>query len=351
MRAAPRSETTPMDPQPVPPPRRQLLSVVVPCLNEEEVIGETVRRLRAFCDSVSELDVELVFVDDGSRDRTRALLRAYASENARIRLIGLARNFGHQIAVTAGIDAARGDAVVLIDADLQDPPEVIHAMIAKWREGWDVVYGTRTERPGESAFKLVAARAFYRVLNLLSDVPIPLDTGDFRLMSRPVVDVLRAMPERDRFVRGMVAWVGLRQTALPYRRAERWAGTSKYPLRKLLRFATDGILSFSTRPLQLSIGLGLASAALALLGIIYAVVARLLTDNWVPGWAAIMVAVLFIGGVQLISVGVLGEYVGRIYGEVKRRPLYVVGERIGFPAGDSGPPLIPPQVGATERPR
>jgi dolichol-phosphate mannosyltransferase len=337
-----------MDPQPDSTPRRQLLSVVVPCFNEEEVIGETVRRLRAFCDTLSGLDVELVFVDDGSRDRTRELLRGYAAEDPRIRVVGFARNFGHQIAVTAGIDAARGDAVVLIDADLQDPPEVVHEMVAKWREGWDVVYGTRTERPGESAFKLATARAFYRVLNRLSDVPIPLDTGDFRLMSRPVVDVLRAMPERDRFVRGMVAWVGFRQTALPYRRAERWAGTSKYPLRKMLRFATDGILSFSTRPLQLSIAMGLASAALALAGIVYAVIARLLTDDWVPGWAAIMVAVLFIGGVQLISVGVLGEYVGRIYGEIKRRPLYVVGERIGFGHDDAGPAAILPPAGAGE---
>jgi dolichol-phosphate mannosyltransferase len=343
MRAAPLSEATPMHPRPVSTPRRQLLSIVVPCFNEEEVIGETVRRLRAFCDTLVDLDVEVLFIDDGSRDRTRELLRGYAAEDARVRVLGFARNFGHQIAVTAGIDAARGDAVVLIDADLQDPPEVVHEMIAKWREGWDVVYGTRTERPGESAFKLATARAFYRVLNRMSDVPIPLDTGDFRLMSRNVVDVLRAMPERDRFVRGMVAWVGFRQTALPYRRAERWAGTSKYPLRKMLRFATDGILSFSTRPLQMSIGLGLASAALALAGIVYAVVARMLTDDWVPGWAAIMVAVLFIGGVQLISVGVLGEYVGRIYGEIKRRPLYVVGERIGFehaapmPQGQSSP--------------
>lgn len=316
--------------------RRPLLSIVIPCFDEEAVIGETVRRLRAFCDGLDGLDAELIFVDDGSRDRTRELLRAAAAADPRIRVLGFARNFGHQLAVTAGIDAARGDAVVLIDADLQDPPEVIGAMIARWREGYDVVYGTRTERPGESWFKLATARIFYRLLNRLSDVPIPLDTGDFRLMSRQVADVLRAMPERDRFVRGMVSWVGFRQTALPYRRDARWAGTSKYPLGKLLRFAADGILSFSTKPLQLSIALGLGAAALALLGILYAVVARLLTDDWVPGWAAIMVAVLFIGGVQLVSVGVLGEYVGRIYGEIKRRPLYVIGERIGFD-GDAPP--------------
>lgn len=308
----------------------QLLSIVIPCYNEEEVIGETVERLRKFCAELHGLDVEMIFVDDGSRDRTRELLKALAVDDARVRIIGFARNFGHQIAVTAGIDAASGDAVVLIDADLQDPPEVVHQMIAKWREGFDVVYGTRTERQGESAFKVATARGFYRLLNTLSEIPIPLDTGDFRLMSRNVVDTLRAMPERDRFVRGMVSWVGFRQTALPYVRAERFAGESKYPLRKMVQFAADGILSFSTKPLQMSVALGMASAVVALLGIVYALALRLLTDMWVEGWTALMIAVLFIGGVQLISVGILGEYVGRIYNEVKKRPLYVVQEYCGF---------------------
>ncbi|UXY15707.1 glycosyltransferase family 2 protein [Chitiniphilus purpureus] len=314
-----------------------LLSIVVPCYNEEEVIGETMKRLTAFCAELRDLEVELIFIDDGSRDRTRALLRSFAQEDPRIRVIGFARNFGHQIAVTAGIDAARGDAVVLIDADLQDPPEVVHQMVAKWREGYDVVYGTRTERPGESAFKLATARGFYRLLNRLSDVPIPLDTGDFRLMSRHVVDTLRAMPERDRFVRGMVSWVGFKQTALPYKRAERFAGESKYPLRKMLRFATDGILSFSTKPLQMSIGLGLSAASLALLGILYALAMRIFTNEWVEGWTALMIAVLFLGGVQLICVGILGEYIGRIYNEVKHRPLYVVQEYLGY--GEHAPAL------------
>jgi len=306
-----------------------LLSIVIPCYNEEEVIAETMRRLLSFCDGVQDMAVELIFVDDGSRDRTRDMLRAHAAADRRIQVVGFARNFGHQIAVTAGIDVARGDAVVLIDADLQDPPELVHQMIAKWREGYDVVYGTRTERPGESAFKLATARGFYRLLNRLSDVPIPLDTGDFRLMSRPVVDTLKAMPERDRFVRGMVSWVGFRQTAVPYRRAERFAGTSKYPLRKMLRFATDGILSFSIKPLQMSITLGLLAAALSMSGIAYALFLRVFTSIWVEGWTALMIAVLFIGGVQLICVGILGEYVGRIYNEVKRRPLYVLQEHIG----------------------
>jgi len=308
----------------------KLLSIVVPCFNEAEVIAETMRRLLDLSSSLAPLAVELIFVDDGSRDETRQLLRGFARDDARIRVVGFARNFGHQIALTAGIDAAHGDAVVLIDADLQDPPEVVHQMIAKWREGYDVVYGTRTERAGESAFKVATARAFYRLLNRLSDVPIPLDTGDFRLMSRAVVDTLRAMPERDRFVRGMVSWVGFRQFALPYRRAERFAGETKYPLSKMLRFATDGILSFSTKPLQLSVAMGMVSALLALVGIVYALSLRLFTDIWVEGWTALMIAVLFVGGVQLISIGILGEYIGRIYNEIKRRPLYVVEEYLGF---------------------
>ncbi|MFD3299096.1 glycosyltransferase family 2 protein [Aquipseudomonas alcaligenes] len=309
---------------------RALLSVVVPCFNEQEVIDETIKRLGTFCEQVGDLDVELIFVDDGSRDKTRELLRVHAQRNPRIRVVGFARNFGHQIAVTAGIDAAHGDAVVLIDADLQDPPEVIHEMIGKWREGYDVVYGTRTERPGESLFKRATATAFYRLLNKLSDVAIPFDTGDFRLMSRAVVDTLRAMPERDRFIRGMVSWVGFRQVALPYKRASRFAGESKYPLRKMLRFAIDGILSFSTKPLQIAIGFGMLSALLALAGIFYALFLRVFTSIWIEGWTAIMIAVLFLGGGQLICLGILGEYVGRIYNEIKRRPMYVVQEYIGF---------------------
>jgi polyisoprenyl-phosphate glycosyltransferase len=308
--------------------KTKLLSVVIPCYNEEEVMDETMKRLKAFCSELVNLDVELIFVDDGSSDRTRELIKSFASEDSRIKLVGFARNFGHQIAVTAGIDAACGDAVVLIDADLQDPPEAVHEMIAKWREGYDVVYGTRTERPGESAFKLATARGFYRLLNRLSDVPIPLDTGDFRLMSRPVVDTL---------VRGMVSWVGFKQTALPYKRAERFAGESKYPLRKMLRFAIDGILSFSTKPLQLSVVFGMLCALLALAGILYALWLRLFTNIWVEGWTALMIAVLFLGGVQLISVGILGEYIGRIYHEVKNRPLYVVQEYLGF--NQAGPEM------------
>lgn len=308
----------------------QLISIVIPCFNEEDVISETVCQLQAFCNDLSVSNVEMIFVDDGSSDGTGKILKSHLAQDPRLKLIRLARNFGHQVAVTAGIDASQGDAVVLIDADLQDPPAIIHQMISKWREGYDVVYGTRIDRPGESTFKLATARLFYRLLNKLSDTHIPIDTGDFRLMSRKVVETLKAMPERDRFLRGMVSWIGLKQVAVPYSRAERFAGLSKYPLRKMVRFATDGILSFSTKPLQLSVALGLGCAAFALIGIFYALYMRIFTSVWVEGWTALIIAILFIGGVQLISVGILGEYVGRIYNEMKRRPLYVVDEYVGF---------------------
>lgn len=307
---------------------RKLVSLVVPCFNEEAVLAETYRQLAALAQSQPDYRFEFVFVDDGSRDTTLALLRGIVASDPQARVIALSRNFGHQLAVTAGIDEARGEAVVLLDADLQDPPAVVATMLARWREGWQVVYGVRSERVGESYFKLLSARLFYRVLNYLSDTPIPLDTGDFRLMDRKVVEVLRQMPERDRFVRGMVSWVGFRQLALPYRRAARFAGSTKYPLSKMLKFASNGIISFSMRPLKLAIHAGMLCALLACAGIVWAFVERLLTHNWVPGWTAIIIAVLFLGGVQLISTGILGEYVGRTYMQTKGRPLYVVGERV-----------------------
>jgi polyisoprenyl-phosphate glycosyltransferase len=311
------------------------LSIVIPCYNEEQVVGETVKCLKKLCENLIGFNVELIFVDDGSRDNTRELLRGFALEDTRIKLIAFARNFGHQIAVTAGIDAASGDIVALIDADLQDPPELILEMIGKWRDGYDVVYAVRTERVGESILKRATARWFYRILNRLSVVPIPLDAGDFRLMGRNVVNALKAMPERDRFVRGMVSWVGFRQAALPYVRARRFAGESKYPFRKMMRFSMDGILSFSTAPLQLSAAAGAICAGLAFFGIIYALVLRLFTNIWVQGWTAMMIAILFIGGIQLVCVGILGQYVGRIYNEIKKRPLYIVEEYAGFDGGPS----------------
>ena len=308
-----------------------LLSVVVPCYNEEAVINETHRRLAAVLGRLPGLDYEIVYVDDGSGDRTALLLQQLQRADRRVRVVRFSRNSGHQIAVTAGVEHAGGDAVVLIDADLQDPPAVIAEMVDRWREGYDVAYGVRTDRPGESAFKRATATSFYRLINRPSETDIPLDTGDFRLMDRKVVDALQAMPERDRFVRGMVSWVGFRQVAVPYRRDARLAGESKYPLLKMVRFALEGITSFSVQPLRVATWLGFAVSAMALMGIVYAPAKRLFTDDWVTGWTAIMIAVLFLGGVQLLSLGIIGEYVGRIYGEAKRRPLYLVAERHGFP--------------------
>jgi dolichol-phosphate mannosyltransferase len=305
------------------------VSIVVPCFNEEAVIQETHRRLT---DTLSYLGCryEIVYVDDGSRDRTFVILKSIQATDEAVRVLSFSRNFGHQMAVSAGLDHAQGDAIVLIDADLQDPPELIRPMFEKWREGFDVVYGQRHTREGETYFKVTTARLFYRVINRLSDVPIPLDTGDFRLMSRHVVEVIKHMPERDRFIRGMVSWIGFRQCALPYERARRYAGISKYPLRKLVAFATDGILSFSIKPLRLATTMGFFTSGLAVLGILYALFLRLWTSNWVSGWTLLIISVLFLGGVQLICLGIIGEYVGRIYSESKRRPLYVIGDALGF---------------------
>ena len=308
-----------------------LLSVVVPCANEQEVLRDTNQRLLAVLEQLP-LDCEIIYVDDGSTDSTPELLRELHIHDGRVRVVSLSRNFGQQIAITAGLQHASGDAVVVIDADLQDPPEVIVEFVRKWLEGYDVVYGVRTEREGEKAFKLWTAKAFYRFINRLSETSIPLDAGDFRLMDRQVADALLAMPERDRFLRGMVSWLGFSQIAVPYRRAPRLAGVTKFPLFKMLGFAMDGIVSFSIVPLRLATWLGLASSGLAVLGILYALLARFFLKGWVKGWTSIEIAVLFIGGVQLVCLGIVGEYIGRIYNESKHRPLYVVGERLGFPA-------------------
>ena len=306
-----------------------LLSVVVPCYNEEEVIPITHNRLIFVLEEITP-QFELIYIDDGSQDETPNHLRQLQQHDQRVKVVFLSRNFGHQMAITAGLDHVSGDAVVLIDADLQDPPEVIKEMVNRWYEGYDVVYGVRTDRQGEPPFKLWSAKAFYRMMNRLSDVPIPLDTGDFRLMDRRVVEALKIMPERDRFLRGMVSWVGFRQVAVSYQRSPRIAGVSKYPLFKMIRFAADGILSFSLVPLRIAIWVGLLTVALSFLGILYALFVRLFTLSWVPGWTISFIAILFIGGIQLIFLGVIGEYIGRIYREDKRRPLYLVRESLGF---------------------
>lgn len=303
------------------------VSVVIPCFNESEVIDFTVEELLSVTNSISNYKFELIFVNDGSSDDTESKLLAYSKQHENIRTISFSRNFGHQQAVSAGLDVSTGDAVVLIDADLQDPPKVIYDMIVKWEEGFDVVYGTRASREGESWFKRVTAKSFYRLLSYLSEVQIPLDTGDFRLMDRQVVDHLIAMPEKSRFIRGMVSWIGFNQTAITYERSARFAGESKYPLTKMIKFGLDGILSFSVKPLKLSIMMGFVCSGISMLMLLYFVYVRIMTDHWVSGWTSLFVAILFMGGVQLISIGIVGEYVARIYKESKNRPLYIIKER------------------------
>ena len=301
------------------------ISVVVPCFNEEEVLSACHEALtRTLSGAV--LDYEIVYVNDGSRDATMEMLRGLHRSDAHVKVVDLARNFGHQVAVSAGLAHAAGDAVAIMDADLQDPPEVLLRMLEVWKSGYEVIYGVRTRRPGENWFKLVTAKMFYRLLNRLSDTPIPMDAGDFRLLDRRAVDALLRMNEQHRLLRGMSSWIGFRQYALEYERAPRAAGQTKYPLRKMLGLALDGMLSFSIVPLRLVALMGFAAAALASVGIVYALVLRLFTRIWVPGWTLLFIAMLFLGGMQMLSIGVVGEYIGRIYTEVKRRPLFLVRE-------------------------
>lgn len=306
------------------------LDIVVPCFNEEAVIEQTHRRLAQVSRSITAVRATVVYVDDGSRDGTLVKLRAIAAGDPHVRIVALSRNFGHQYALTAGLDASTGDAVAVIDADLQDPPEVIPEMVARWRAGADVVYGVRATRQGETAFKRGTAHLFYRLLKTLGNADIPADVGDFRLLDRRVVDTLRDMPERDRFLRGLVVWAGFRHEGVSYERLPRAAGQTKFPFSRMFSFALDGIFSFSTVPLRLASYLGLFVSLLSMIGVLYAFYIKLFTVGVVPGWAAQWIGTLFLGGVQLLSLGVIGEYVGRIYGEVKRRPLYVVKERVGF---------------------
>ena len=305
------------------------VSVVIPCFNEEGNLRETHRRVT---EAVSQAGIqyEVVYVDDGSYDTTPELLRELQAKDEHVRVVYFSRNFGHQFAVTAGLAHASGGAVIILDADLQDPPELMVEMIRLWEAGYEVVYGVRTDREGETRFKLLTARLFYRLIRWLSETEIPLDTGDFRLLDRKVVDVIAAMPERDRFLRGMISWAGYRQIGIPYRRAPRFSGETKYPVGKMVRFAFDGIVSFSVKPLRLSTLMGFICAGLALLAILYALAMRLFTQRWVTGWTALIIAILFLGGAQLISLGIIGEYVGRLYGEAKHRPLYLVRETLGM---------------------
>jgi dolichol-phosphate mannosyltransferase len=305
-------------------------SIIAPCFNEEGVLHELHRRIQEVMDQTGE-SWELVLINDGSRDRTPEIMRELHAADPRIKVVDFARNFGHQIAVTAGLDYAQGDAIVIIDSDLQDPPEVILDMIDRWKEGYEVVYAVRSERKGESWFKEFTAKLFYRIIYRITDVDIPLDTGDFRLMDRKVVDAMNRMRERNRFIRGMTSWVGFRQTGVTYVREERYAGETHYPFRKMFKFALDAITSFSYAPLQLATYLGFIIAGLSAIAALLVVFARLfMGTNPFYGQATTLVTVLFLGGVQLITLGIIGEYLGRIYDEVKGRPLYLVREALGF---------------------
>jgi len=302
-----------------------IFSVVAPIFNEIGNLPELYRRVKETLDALGE-PWELVLVDDGSTDGSTDAIRELAAQDKRVRPVIFARNFGHQLAVTAGLDYSRGQAVTIIDSDLQDPPEVVADLIAKWREGYEVVYAVRSEREGETWFKLFTASLFYRLIYRITDVNIPMDTGDFRLLDRKVVNVMNQMRERHRFLRGMSVWVGFKQTGVEYRRAARFSGETKYPLKKMLKFATDAITSFSHFPLQLAMYLGFISAGLSILAIPVVALVRVSGGHELTGQATTLIAVLFLGGVQLICTGILGEYVGRIYDQAKGRPLYIVRE-------------------------
>lgn len=309
--------------------QNQKISVVIPVFNEEPVIKRTYERLSAVMEDMP-YPYELLFVDDGSTDESLSILDGIADGDERVHLISFSRNFGHQAAVMAGIEYAGGDAVVLIDADLQDPPEIIPQMVEKWREGYDVVYGKRTKRKGEGVFKKITAYFFYRFLRSMTETDIPKDTGDFRLMDRRVCEWMRLLGEKRPFVRGLVRWVGFKQVSVEYVRDERAAGETKYPLKKMLGLATDGIFSFSYKPLKLA---GYVGFALSLISFVYLVVVicqRLFTQQVQPGWASLMAIILFSNGIILIMLGILGEYLGRIYEEVKDRPLYIVARSRGI---------------------
>ena len=313
---------------------RPVFSLVIPLWNEELVIPALYRRIIEVMDSTGE-SWEAIMVNDGSRDRTLPLLLELHTRDPRIKVVNFSRNFGHQVAITAGADYAEGDAVIVMDADLQDPPEVVLRMIEKWREGYDVAYAVRVKREGETWFKLWTASLFYRLIRGISDVDIPLDAGDFRLMDRKVVLAMRQLRERSRFMRGLSAWVGFKQVAVEYERAARFAGETKYPLRKMLRLANNAITSFSHVPLQLATYTGFALAGLSLIGVLATIILRLSGSSAFFGQATTLVSVLFLGGIQLIFLGIIGEYLGRIYDEVKNRPLYIVADAVGFEEGST----------------
>lgn len=308
--------------------RKKIISVVVPVFDEEELINHTINKLQSEI-STWDYDYEIIYVNDGSTDNTLKLLINAAEKNSKLKIISFSKNFGHQMAFTAGLDYAKGDAVIVIDGDLQDPPRVMNHFIKRWEEGYDVVYGKRIKRKGETLFKLFTANLYYRFFEKLSDTKIPRDVGDFRLMDKSVVSKIKDMRERHRFIRGMVSWVGFKQCAVEYERDERIAGETKYPFKKMLIFALDGIFSFSTVPLKIITKIGFLITLFSFLYLIYIVINKILGYG-IPGFASIIVSIVFLGGVQLISIGILGQYVGRTFEEIKGRPLYIVEKTINI---------------------
>lgn len=307
------------------------VSLVIPMYYEEEVADECYKRVKEVLTSLENYEHEIIFVNDGSKDKTLEILAKIASNDKNVKVISFARNFGHQCAVTAGLKEVTGDAIVIIDADLQDPPELIPDMLKLWEEGNEVIYAKRKKRDGESAFKLFTAKMFYKTLNGLSDAPIPKDTGDFRLVDKKVVDVINSLPEHNKFLRGLFSWVGFKQAPFEYERKERFAGKTKYPLKKMLKLASDGIISFSTKPLKIIGGIGIASIFISFLVLLYAILSFIFKwNNLTVGWTSIMVAITFFAGVQLLSIWIMSEYIARIYDEAKGRPQYIVDKKINI---------------------
>lgn len=307
------------------------VSVVVPMYYEEDVVDECYKRLFDTFQKLDKYDYEFVFVNDGSKDRTLDIIEKIAKQNKKVKVISFSRNFGHQCAVTAGIKYVTGDAIVIIDADLQDPPELIPEMLKLWEEGNEVIYGKRKTRKGESVFKLLTAKMFYKTLNSLSDVEIPKDTGDFRLVDRKVIDIINSLPEHNKFLRGLFGWAGFRQVPFEYERKERLAGKTKYPLKKMLKLASDGIVSFSSKPLKIVGFIGVMSVIISFMVLIYALVSYVFKLNQLSaGWTSIMVAITFFAGVQLLSLWIMSEYIGRIYDEAKHRPEYIIDKTINI---------------------
>ena len=307
------------------------ISLVIPMYYEEQVAEECYKRVSKMLKGLKDYDYEIIFVNDGSKDKTLPILEKIADKDKKVKIVSFSRNFGHQAAVTAGLKYVTGDAVVIMDADLQDPPELVPDMLKKWEEGYEVIYGKRKKRDGESAFKLLTAKAFYATLNKLSDVEIPKDTGDFRLVDRKVVDVVNSLPEHNKFLRGLFSWVGFKQYPYEYERKERFAGKTKYPLKKMLKLAKDGILGFSTKPLKIVGGLGILSVVVSIIILIYAILSFAFSwNNLTAGWTSIMCTMTFLGGIILISLWMIGEYIARIYDEKKQRTQYIVDKTINI---------------------